>query len=293
VRGLYFIVPKNIVTAVISAKARARKALGQHFLVDNSILDRIAAAAELTPEDVVAEVGPGLGALTRRLVQQAGWVAAIEMDVELAASLPARLGNPSNLTVVEADARSVDIASLVGEETRYKVVANLPYYAANPIIRRFLESEPRPSLMVVMVQREVAQSMIASPGEMSILSVAVQYYAAPSLACNVPPRAFRPPPKVTSSVVKLRLRERPAVEVADSAAFFMLVRAGFSAPRKQLRNSLAQGLGVSGDEAGRLLAWAEVDGKRRAETLSLEEWAEIYHVWEKGSGVGSSGLRQN
>jgi 16S rRNA (adenine1518-N6/adenine1519-N6)-dimethyltransferase len=293
VRGLYFIVPKNIVTAVISAKARARKALGQHFLVDNSILDRIAAAAELTPEDVVAEVGPGLGALTRRLVQQAGWVAAIEMDAELAASLPARLGNPSNLTVVEADARSVDIASLVGEETRYKVVANLPYYAANPIIRRFLESEPRPSLMVVMVQREVAQSMIASPGEMSILSVAVQYYAAPSLVCNVPPRAFRPPPKVTSSVVKLRLRERPAVEVADSAAFFMLVRAGFSAPRKQLRNSLAQGLGVSGDEAGRLLAWAEVDGKRRAETLSLEEWAEIYHVWEKGSGVGSSGLRQN
>jgi 16S rRNA (adenine1518-N6/adenine1519-N6)-dimethyltransferase len=293
VRGLYFIVPKNIVTAVISAKARARKALGQHFLADNSILDRIAAAAELTPEDVVAEVGPGLGALTRRLVQQAGWVAAIEMDAELAASLPARLGNPSNLTVVEADARSVDIASLVGEETRYKVVANLPYYAANPIIRRFLESEPRPSLMVVMVQREVAQSMIASPGEMSILSVAVQYYAAPSLACNVPPRAFRPPPKVTSSVVKLRLRERPAVEVADSAAFFMLVRAGFSAPRKQLRNSLAQGLGVSGDEAGRLLGWAEVDGKRRAETLSLEEWAEIYHVWEKGSGVGSSGLRQN
>jgi 16S rRNA (adenine1518-N6/adenine1519-N6)-dimethyltransferase len=293
VRGLYFIVPKNIVTAVISAKARARKALGQHFLVDNSILDRIAAAAELTPEDVVAEVGPGLGALTRRLVQQAGGVAAIEMDAELAASLPARLGNPPNLTVVEADARSVDIASLVGEETRYKVVANLPYYAANPIIRRFLESEPRPSLMVVMVQREVAQSMIASPGEMSILSVAVQYYAAPSLVCNVPPRAFRPPPKVTSSVVMLRLRERPAVEVADSAAFFMLVRAGFSAPRKQLRNSLAQGLGVSGDEAGRLLAWAEVDGKRRAETLSLEEWAEIYHVWEKESGVGSSGLRQN
>jgi 16S rRNA (adenine1518-N6/adenine1519-N6)-dimethyltransferase len=281
------------VTAVISAKARARKALGQHFLVDNSILDRIAAAAELTPEDVVAEVGPGLGALTRRLVQQAGWVAAIEMDAELAASLPARLGNPSNLTVVEADARSVDIASLVGEETRYKVVANLPYYAANPIIRRFLESEPRTSLMVVMVQQEVAQSMTASPGEMGVLSVAVQYYAIPSLVCNVPPRAFRPPPKVNSSVVKLRLRERPAVEVADSAAFFMLVRAGFSAPRKQLRNSLAQGLGVSGDEAGRLLAWAEVDGKRRAETLSLEEWAEIYHVWEKGSGVGSSGLRQN
>jgi len=293
VRGLYFIVPKNIVTAVISAKARARKALGQHFLVDNSILDRIAAAAELSPEDVVVEVGPGLGALSRRLVQQAGRVAAVEMDAELAASLPARLGNPSNLTVVEADARTVDIASLVGKENPYKVVANLPYYAANPIIRRFLESEPTPWLMVVMVQREVAQSMTASPGEMGILSVAVQYYAIPSLVCNVPPRAFRPPPKVTSSVVKLRLRERHAVAVDDPDAFFMLVRAGFSARRKQLRNSLSQGLGVSGDEAGRLLTLAEVDGKRRAETLSLEEWARIYHVWEKGSRIGSSSLRQN
>jgi 16S rRNA (adenine1518-N6/adenine1519-N6)-dimethyltransferase len=293
VRGLDFIVPKNIVTAVISAKARARKALGQHFLVDNSILDRIAAAAELTPEDVVVEVGPGLGALTRRLVQQAGRVAAVEMDADLAVSLPARLGNPSNLTVVEADARTVDIVSLVGKDIPYKVVANLPYYAANPIIRRFLESEPRPWLMVVMVQREVAQSMTASPGEMGILSVAVQYYAIPSLVCDVPPRAFRPSPKVTSSVLKLRLRERPSVEVADPEAFFTTVQAGFSAPRKQLRNSLSQGLGVSGEEAGRLLILAEVDWKRRAETLSLEEWARIYHVWEKGSSVGSPGLRQN
>jgi 16S rRNA (adenine1518-N6/adenine1519-N6)-dimethyltransferase len=281
------------VTAVISAKARARKALGQHFLVDNSILNRIATAAELIPDDVVVEVGPGLGSLTRRLLQQGGRVVAVEMDAELAASLPLRLGSPSNLTVVEADARTVDIASLVGQEIPYKVVANLPYYAANPIIRRFLESEPRPLLMVVMVQREVAQSMVASPGKMGILSVAVQYYAVVSLVCNVPPRAFRPPPKVTSSVVKLRLRESPAVAVADPEAFFTLVRAGFSAPRKQLRNSLSQGLGVSGEEAGQLLTSAGIDGKRRAETLSLEEWARTYYTWEERNRVGISGLRQN
>lgn len=291
VRGLYFTGSKNIVTAVISPKARARKALGQHFLVDSSILNCIAAAAELAPEDVVVEVGPGLGSLTRRLVEQAGRVVAVEMDAVLAASLPSRLNNPSNLTVVEADARTVDITSLVGQETPYKVVANLPYYAANPIIRRFLESEARPLLMVVMVQREVGQSIVAQPGEMGILSVAVQYYAAPSLVCNVPPRAFRPPPKVTSSVVKLRLRENPAVAVADPDAFFTLVRAGFSAPRKQLRNSLSHGLGVPGEEAGQLLAAAGVDGKRRAETLSLEEWASIYYAWGEWNQVGSSRLR--
>jgi len=291
VRGLYFIGPKNVVTAVISSKARARKALGQHFLIDDSILNRIAAAAELTPEDVVVEVGPGLGSLTRRLVQQAGRVVAVEVDVALATSLPVRLGSPSNLTVVVADARTVDIAPLVGQETPYKVVANLPYYAANPIIRRFLESEPRSLLMVVMVQREVAQSMVASPGDMGILSVAVQYYAVPSLVCNVPPRAFRPPPKVTSSVVKLRLRENPAVAVGDPDAFFTLVRAGFSAPRKQLRNSLSHGLEVSGEEAGQLLASAGVDGNRRAETLSLEEWARTYCIWEDRNKIGSSGLR--
>ena len=293
VRGLYFIGPKNIVTTAISAKVRARKALGQHFLIDNSILNRIAAAAALTLEDVVLEVGSGLGSLTRRLVQQAGRVVAVEMDSALAASLSERLGTPANLTVVEADARTVDIASLVGKETPYKVVANLPYYAANPIIRRFLELEPKPLLMVVMVQREVAQSMVASPGETGILSVAVQYYAVPSLVCNVPPRAFRPPPKVTSSVVKLRLRESPAVAVADPEAFFTLVRAGFSASRKQLRNSLGHGLGISGEEAGQLLASVGVDGKRRAETLSLEEWARTYYAWEERNRVGSPGFRQN
>jgi 16S rRNA (adenine1518-N6/adenine1519-N6)-dimethyltransferase len=274
--------------------------LGQHFLADRHILDRIAAAAELDPQDTVVEVGPGRGALTRLLVAQAARVVAVELDPELAAALPARLGHPSNLTVVVADARTVDIASLVGPDRPYKVVANLPYYAANPIIRRFLEEAPQPRLMVVMVQQEVARSMTARPGEMSILSVAVQFYAQATQVCTVPSAAFRPPPKVTSAVVKLAPRPVPPVPLADPAAFFALVRAGFAAPRKQLRNSLSQGLGVEGRRVSELLDSLGLDGRRRAETLSLEEWASIHRVLqqkdragEEGKDLGSPGLRQD
>lgn len=271
-----------VMVVPISDRVKPRKALGQHFLVDGGILNRIVAAAELAPDDVVLEIGPGSGMLTRRLVRYAARVVAVEMDSRLSASLPQRLGHPSNLTSIEADARTVDIATLVGENPSYKVVANLPYYAASPIVRRFLESELQPKLIVVMLQQEVAQSMVASPGEMSILSVAIQYYTVPKLVCRVPPSAFRPPPKVKSAVVRLEPRLQPAVAVADEAAFFGLVRAGFAAPRKQLKNSLSHGLAISSVEVGRLLASANLDGRRRPETLSVEEWAQIYRAWEQG-----------
>lgn len=260
--------------------APPRKALGQHFLVDGRILNRLLTAAELTPADVVLEVGPGRGALTRQLLRRAGRVIAIELDAALAAALPARLGHPAHLEVVNADARTVDLAALLDGATPYKVIANLPYYAANPILRRFLEMDAayRPQLLTVMVQREVADSIAAAPGRMAMLSVAVQYYAVPRLICAVPPAAFRPPPKVASAVVRLDLRPQPAVAVADSAAFFALVRAGFAAPRKQLRNSLGQGLRQPGSAIDPLLAAAAIDGRRRAETLSLEEWAALYQA---------------
>ena len=177
-------------------------------------------------------------------------------------------------------ARDVDIGSLVDGHTSYKLVANLPYYAASPIIRRFLEADRKPELMVVMVQREVAQTMTAAPGKMGLLSVATQYYARPSLVCDVPPEAFNPPPKITSAVVRLEVRPEPAVAVADRDAFFALVRAGFSAPRKQLRNSLSHGLGVPGAEVGEFLEGLDLDGSRRAETLTIEEWAALYRGWE-------------
>ena len=165
----------------------------------------------------------------------------------------------------------------------YKVVANLPYYAANPIVRSLLEAEPKPGLMVFMVQKEVARVMVAEPGRMGILSVTTQFYAQPALVCDVPPAAFRPPPKVTSAVVRLEPRLQPAVAVSDRDAFFALVRAGFSAPRKQLRNSLSQGLRVAAAVVGELLVGLELDGSRRPETLTLDEWAAVYRGWEAHS----------
>ena len=257
---------------------RPRKSLGQYFLVDNGILDRIIAAAQLTPEDTVVEIGPGKGSLTRRLVAKSGRVIAIELDSELAGQLSDRLGGPRNLSIVSADARTLDIAALGCMGWDYKVVANLPYYAATPIVRKFLESDHPPSSMVVMVQREVAESMTAGPGKMTLLSVATQYYAVASKICDVSPRSFRPVPKVTSAVVRLARLERPAVEVDSVAAFFDVVRAGFSAPRKQLRNSLSHGSGLKANLVSEILEETGVDGTRRAGTLILSEWKTIYEA---------------
>ena len=284
-RGLSSEVPVIAVTAISSAPsiptARPRKSLGQHFLVDSRILARIVAAAQLTAGDLVVEIGPGRGALTRRLLSVADRVVAVEMDADLAQSLSARLGEPANLSVINADARTVDLDEVAGNSP-YKVVANLPYYAANPIIRRFLEADHRPTEMVVMVQREVAESMTAAPGRMSLLSVAVQFYASASMVCSVPPSAFRPAPKVTSAVVRLELLPQPPLDESEAGAFFNLVRAGFSAPRKQLHNSLAQGLGKASTSTCRMLEDAGIDGSRRAGTLSLDEWLEVYRVWSSG-----------
>ncbi len=263
------------------ARPSRRKALGQHFLVDRRIARRVVEAAELSSEDTVVEVGPGRGALTRELVARVGRVIAIEMDPQLADSLPLHLHHPPNLTVIAGDAREVELTPLLGDGGSYKVVANLPYYAANPIIRRFLERAPKPSLLVVMVQREVARRMMASPGQMGLLSVAVQLYSLPKSVCTVPPRAFVPPPKVTSAVLRLDLFSRPAVDVQDVDGFFTVVRAGFSAPRKQLRNSLSHGLGISGEQAEGLLRRAEIDPSRRPATVSLEEWERLYRVHQK------------
>ena len=228
---------------------------------------------------MVLEIGPGTGALTRYLVASGACVIAIELDANLAASLPVRLGNPPNLTVVEGDARTLDLQPLLGSESSYKVVGNLPYYAANPIIRRFLELDNQPRLIVTTLQEEVAHTITAAPGKMGLLSVAVQYYANAQLVCSVPPQAFWPPPKVTSAVIRLDIRDHPAVNIDDPNGFFDLVRAGFSSPRKQLRNSLSHGLGVSTEMVRELLTSIDLDGSRRPATLNLEEWAIVYRAW--------------
>ena len=278
----------------ILPRSRARKSLGQHFLHDSRVVQRIVNAAELSPDDTVVEIGPGRGVLTRRLVQLSGRVIAVELDQKLCRELPSRLDYPSNLQCVMGDAREIELPSLIVDGSgpaigRYKVVGNLPYYAANPIIRQTLECSCPPTLALFMVQREVAESMTASPGTMGLLSVATQFYAKARLVCSVPPSAFRPAPKVRSAVVRLDIPRVPAVNVASREQFFEVVRAGFSAPRKQLHNSLSHGLGIETSLGSAVLEQASIDGRRRPATLSLEEWAEIYRAWRKLQVEGGSG----
>lgn len=291
-RGLFFYVYSSCIPSggcLVTARVRPRKSLGQHFLRDSRIAARIVDAAELTPADTVVEIGPGRGVLTRRLAQQAGRVVAVELDGRLCGELPARLDYPGNLQCVLADAREADLPALAfppaGQSWEgYKVIGNLPYYAANPIIRRTLESEPPPSLALFMVQKEVADSMTATPGSMTMLSVATQYYARARLVCSVPPAAFHPPPKVRSAVVRLDAHEKPAVDTSGRDLFFDVVRAGFSAPRKQLHNSLSHGLGIEPAAAAAVLERAGIDGRRRPATLSLPEWAAVCAVWQELDG---------
>ena len=266
-----------------STPRRARKSLGQNFLVDGRVRSRIVSAADLSPEDTVVEVGPGRGFLTRALAEHAGSVVAGELDTVLAGDLTEK-GLPG-VRVLCADAREIPVESLVGEATAYKLVANLPYYAASPIVRRFLESRHKPELMVVMVQREVAQTMAAKQGKMGLLSVATQVYGRPKVVCHVPPRAFRPTPKVWSSVVRIDVYDAPVVPFDSPEGFFEVVRAGFSAPRKQMRNSLANGLGIAGAQSEPVLIAAGIDPSRRAQTVTVAEWGQLYDAWR---GVGGS-----
>jgi len=257
---------------------KARKSLGQHFLVDTSVLLTIVQAAELSPEDTVVEVGPGLGILTVELARHAGSVIAVELDTELASLLKHRLKSLANLRVFNADILKVNPSQLLEGKNKYKVVANLPYYITSPVLRYFVEASPKPSLMVMMVQKEVGEAIVAGPGKMSLLAVSLQVYSKPRIISHVPSRCFYPQPKVDSVILRFDVLAEPAVKVADMNSFFEVVRCGFSSPRKQLHNSLARGLGMKSAEADLLLERVDIDPKRRAETLSLEEWAKLYEA---------------
>ena len=266
-------------SSISSSYTPAKKSLGQNFLVDRRIVSRIIAAAELSSNDAVLEIGPGRGSLTRPLAERGASLTAIELDDDLAAALSDEFAAQPQVHIVHADAREVDIPSLVPQDTPYKLIANLPYYAAQPIIRRFLEAQHKPTLMVVMVQREVARNMTAAPGDMSLLSVATQLYGKPRIVSSVPPRAFRPAPKVTSAIVRIDVIPEPALPIDSIDAFFTLARAGFSAPRKQIHNCLQQGLSISRTEAEAMLSDALIDPRRRPQTLSLDDWGDLYAAW--------------
>ena len=271
---------------------RARKGLGQHFLIDGEVLGCVTSAAELTDADIVLEIGPGLGVLTGELAKQAGWVIAVELDNKLAAILQDDLSSFDNVTVVNENILNIEPASLlqeqragfpqsIGDPLRYKVVANLPYYITSPVLRHFLEASVKPQTMVVMVQKEVAESIAAEPGQMSVLSISVQFYGEPKVVSYVPARSFYPAPKVDSAILHINLYQQPRIVVSDIDDFFELVRAGFTASRKQIANSLAQGLGLPKAEALSLLEQAGIMSQRRAETLALDEWARLWQVFSR------------
>lgn len=281
---------------------RPRKGLGQHFLVSEAHLRGIVAAAELAPDNMVLEIGPGPGTLTALLAAQAGHVVAVELDEQLIPILQRTLAGHANVTVVHGDILQLQPSDLVSRalvspctfqvsgqlETRkakpetYKVVANLPYYITSAVLRHLLEAEPPPHLLVLTVQQEVAERICAAPPDMSLLAVSVQFYAEPELVQRIPAGAFYPRPKVDSGVVRLRRRPQPAVAVEDRGRFFEIVRAGFGQRRKQLRNALAHGLGQPAAEVAAALERAGIEPRRRAETLTLAEWGRVYRQLNDG-----------
>jgi len=265
----------------------ARKSLGQNFLIDRNIIKKIVAAAEMTPDDLVVEIGPGLGALTVQAARGAGRVLAVELDRGLIPALAEILAGVENVEVIQGDALEVDFDGLVAGRTggafgrggkKYKLLANLPYYITTPILMRLLLERFNIALMIIMVQQEVAARMAAAPGgkDYGALSVAVQYFAEPEALFRVPGTVFSPPPGVDSAVIRLLARPVPAVAVRDEETFFKVVRAAFGRRRKTLLNSLAgSGLGPGKETWRRILAGAGIDPGRRGETLTLAEFASI------------------
>ncbi len=262
-------------------KFRFSKSLGQNFLIDENILCSIVEGAEIGPDDVVLEVGPGIGTMTQYMATQAKKVVAIEIDNALLPILEETVGIYDNVKVIHGDVLNVDLKRIIDEEfggQRPKVVANLPYYVTTPIIMRFLEENIPVSDIVVMIQKEVAERMQSGPSTKAYgaLSVAVQFYCDPSIITKVPPTVFIPQPKVESSVIRLKALMEPRVEVSDRKLFFRTVKAAFAKRRKTLLNTMSSSFGeLSKDEMREILESSGIDPKRRGETLSIQEFAEL------------------
>ena len=249
---------------------KPKKYLGQNFLIDKTTLGIIINAAELARDDVVLEIGPGLGILTKELAKKVKRVVAVEKDKRLVKILKKRLSCLANIKIIEGDVLKLTTENLK-LKANYKVVANLPYYITSPVIRKFLEEKRVPKLMVLMVQKEVAKRICAKPPKMSVLSVAVQFYSFPKIVKIVKKECFWPKPKVDSAIVKLTTYNQKLTTI-NTNLFFKIVKAGFSHPRKQLKNNLKK---VLKEKTGKILQRSNIKGVRRAETLSVNEWVKI------------------
>lgn len=257
------------------------KSLGQNFLTDKNIIDRIVESAGIGPEDLVIEIGPGIGVITREAAEYAKKVVAVEIDSNLIPILEETLGDCDNVEVVNRDILKTDVNEIIrncGENfSGVKVIGNLPYYITTPIIMKLLEDGVNADSITIMMQKEVADRIKAAPGTKAYgaLSVAVQYYCTVEAVVNVPKDVFVPQPKVDSTVLRLRIMEEKSVELADRDVFFSCVKAGFGQRRKTLLNSLMGVENITKEEVNQALAAAGIDPSRRAETLNLEEFARL------------------
>ncbi|MDK9710794.1 16S rRNA (adenine(1518)-N(6)/adenine(1519)-N(6))-dimethyltransferase RsmA [Acidaminobacter sp.] len=265
---------------------RFSKSLGQNFLIDEGTVNRIVANAEVGPEDMVLEIGPGIGVMTQVLAAHAEKVVAVEIDSSLLPVLNETLEGLDNVEVVHGDILEVDVKALLTEhfgDRKPKVVANLPYYVTTPILMRFLEERLPVSEIVVMIQKEVAERMTASPSTKAYgsLSIAVQYYCEAAVVQKVPPTVFMPQPNVESLVIRLKLREKPCVELLNPDFFFKVVKAAFGQRRKTLLNALSAGLTMPKDKILEVLEAVEIAPNLRGEALTIEAFARLANAFEE------------
>lgn len=266
--------PINVPFLLKKYGLRPHKGLGQNFLQDPIALEKIVTSAEIQPTDTVLEIGPGLGSLTRYLAASAKLVVAVELDQHLLPPLKAVLAPYDNVRLIHGDILELSPVELI-QESNYIVAANVPYYITSAIIRHLLESPSKPRRIVLTIQKEVAQRICETPGDMSLLALSVQVYGKPRIVAQVPAGAFFPSPNVDSSVLAIDIYPAPLIPAEYLDTFFQLIKAGFAQKRKTLRNSLSAGLSVSPIQAAELLTRANIDPQRRAETLSIEEWSKL------------------
>lgn len=268
--------PKQTIEVIQKHNFSFKKSFGQNFLIDSHVIEKIIRAAEIGPEDNVLEIGPGIGTLTQYLAEAAGRVVAVEIDEKLIPVLGETLAEYDNVEVINQDILKCDVDSIF-EGRPFKVVANLPYYITTPIIMGLLEGKSHFDSLTVMIQKEVADRMKAGPGtkDYGALSLAVQYYAEPYLAANVPPNCFMPRPAVGSAVIRLKRRDTPAVAVKDEKLLFKLIRAAFMERRKTLLNAVknSQELDIPKERVEEVLTDLGIDTRIRGEALSLQQFA--------------------
>ena len=267
--------PKNIKEIFAKYKAKPSKGLGQNFLIDKNVLQKVIDSADIKPNDVILEVGPGIGTLTQELAKFAEKVIAVEKDKKMIEILAETLKNYKNIEIIHGDILKINSTNYKLPTTNYKLVANIPYYLTSPLIRKFLESENPPSEMILMLQKEVAQRICSKPPKMSLLAVSVQFYAEPKIISYVSKNCFWPAPKIDSAIIKItpyRFRESVKTKTEN---FFNIAKAGFSQPRKQLAGNLAKSLKIEKVKINSWLTENKINTTQRAETLSIEDWKNL------------------